>query len=256
MAPTWWRRLVAGRAHTTGYPTSANRASSFHLRWGGLPPAAELVAAAVNVEVVESPTVDELYFWALQVSFAGAGTGGHAGAHLGLQWHPAHPGATAVNWGGYAGGGELEGTDSPLPSATGNPNTRDFAWSPGRPYRLMVAPGERPGWWRGTVDATPVRELPGGGHRLTDLMVWSEVFARCEDPPVVVRWSAFEAVDASGRRHRPDRVTVSYQSGADGGCDNTDVVADGDGVLAVTNRVRTVAPGTVLALGGQRVTSG
>ncbi len=248
MARQWWQRWVGGGPRTTGYPTSSNRASSFHLHWGGIPPGTVVVAAAATLEVLVPPAVDALYFWALQVSF-GSGRRRLGGGHLGLQWYPAHPGSTAVNWGGYADGeGELDGSPSPLPSATGNPNTRDLAWRAGRPHRLEVTAGERPGWWRGSVEGTVVRELHGGGDRLEDLMVWSEVFARCDDPTVVVRWSDLEVVDGVGGRHRPDRVTLTYQAGADGGCDNTDVVVDGDGVLQVTNRPRTAPPGSTLAI--------
>ncbi len=248
MAPTWWRRWSGGGARTSDHPTSSNRASSFHLRWGGLPGDAVLVSAAATLEVLVPPAVEELYFWALQVSFTG-GARRTGGAHLGLQWHPAHPGARAVNWGGYAeGGGELTGSPSPWPSATGNPNTRDLAWRTGHPHRLVVAAGERPGAWVGAVDGAAVRELDGGGDRLGEVMVWSEVFARCDDPSVVVRWSGFEAVDVAGQRHRPDRVTLTYQATVDGGCDNTDVLLDGDGVLQVTNRPRSTPAGSTLAL--------
>ncbi len=108
-----WRDWFGGARRprfdgTTGRPTSSNGASSFHLFWevGGGP----WTAAEAVLEVVDPPTVPELHFWALQVSFTGGGRGG-GGAHLGLQWFPIHPGSTAVNWGGYAaGGGELAET--------------------------------------------------------------------------------------------------------------------------------------------------
>ena len=119
-----------------------------------------LVEVAATLEVVEPPVVAELYFWPRPASPPGGGTGG-----TGLQWYPPHPGSTAVNWGGYADrGGILDGTASALPSATGNPNTRDLAWEAGRPYRLVIGRGTRPGWWRGSVDGVAVRvELHGGG---------------------------------------------------------------------------------------------
>jgi hypothetical protein len=205
-----------------------------------------LVSAEAVLEVVLAPQVAELYFWALQVTFSDRGRR-FGGGHLGLQWHPQHPGSTAVNWGGYApAGGELDGSVSPLPSALGNPNTRDMAWEPNRPYRLGVSRGA--GGWIGAVDGRPVRELHAGGAELVDLMVWSEVFARCDDPPVVVRWSELVARDASGREHRPDRLTVTYQSVADGGCSNTDVVVapGGGSVEQRTSVPRTVRHGTVL----------
>jgi hypothetical protein len=244
-----WRRPASPR--TSGYPTSANAASSFHLRWRGLPAAAPLVEVAATLEVVEGPAVPELYFWALQAGF-GRGARRTGAAHLGLQWYPAHPGSTAVNWGGYdaATGAVLDGTAAALPSATGNPNTRDFAWTPGRPYRLSIGAGSAPGRWRGAVDGVTVRELAGGGDHLAEPMVWAEVFARCDHPPATVRWSAFTARTAAGDVLTPDRVTVSYQARADGGCDNTTVATDGPGaVLQITGTDRLVPPGTVLALG-------
>jgi hypothetical protein len=238
------RRLLAGGPRASGLPRSANGASSFHLRWGGLP--APLVEVSAVLEVVAAPAVPRLYFWALQAGFPGGGAG-----HLGLQWYPAHPGSTAVNWGGYDPSGRvLDGTTSALPSATGNPNTRDLAWEAARPYRLAIAAGER--GWRGSVtDLTTgedvvVRELLAPGPHLSDPMVWSEVFARCDDPPVAVRWSGFAATASNGSVVRPDRLTVSYQRHADGGCDNTTVRRDGDGVVQVTNAPRDVPHGAVL----------
>ena len=46
----------------------------------------------------------------------------------------------------------------------------------------------------------------------------------------------------------PDAVAVTYQSVADGGCSNTDAVADGDGVRQVTSAVRHTPNSAVLAL--------
>jgi hypothetical protein len=241
-----WRR---DEPRTTGRPPSANGASSFHLRWGGLPPGAALVEVAVTLEVVTRPVAAQLYFWALQAGFAGPGGGRLGAAHLGLQWYPPHPGSTAVNWGGYAAtGGILDGTESALPSATGNPNTRDLAWEPGRPYRLAIGPGARTGWWRGTVDGVAVRELHGGGDRLVDPIMWAEVFARCDDPTVTVRWSELTARTAAGEVVEPDHVGVTYQATADGGCDNTTVGRDDRGVIQVTGVERLVPPGAVLRL--------
>ena len=55
------------------------------------------------------------------------------------------------------------------------------------------------GGWAGTVGGVRVRTLAAGGDRLDALMVWSEVFARCDAPPVAVRWSGFRATTAQGR---------------------------------------------------------
>ncbi|MEA3018950.1 MAG: hypothetical protein QOI47_474 [Actinomycetota bacterium] len=204
-----------------------------HLGWDPAPPPS--LEVSVTLEIVEPPSVAELYFWALQVSFLERGRR-VGGAHLGLQWYPLHPGGTAVNWGGYRdGAGELDGESSPLPSATGNPNTRDFAWRPHTPYRLRVR-GDGDGWWSGAVtdlatDATTVvRRLFGGGDALGEPVVWSEVFARCDDPRVAVRWSDFSPA--------PRRLRESYQSHVDGGCANTRSSPDGDGWVQVTNAMR------------------
>ncbi|HUG75245.1 MAG TPA: hypothetical protein VMM81_06170 [Acidimicrobiia bacterium] len=222
-------------------------------------PPVPLRSVAATLEVLEPPTVRRLYFWALQVSFiddrrlAGA-------AHLGLQWNPHHPASTAVNWSGYgpadAGSTLLRGSDSRLPGSRNDPNTRDFRWEAGRRYRLEVlpVPNADPPAWRGVVtdldagEATLVRELEAGGTHLASPMVWSEVFARCEQPSVAVRWSDFEAVADDGGVVRPRRVRVNYQSRADGGCDNTSVIPDELGLLQVTAVQREVPQGAVLAL--------
>jgi hypothetical protein len=206
------------------------------------------VAASVTLEVCTPPVVDHLYFWALQVAFPGAGA-----AHLGLQWNHRHPGFGAVNWGGYAADGYLlAGTESPLPSTPADPNTRDYPWEPERAYRLRVRRVEE-GAWRGEVtdlttgDATTVRDLMAAASFLGDPLVWSEVFARCDDPSVTVRWSDFEVVSDRGDRFTPAALTVNYQSHADGGCANTTSVLDGrGGVLQITSTERLTRQGAKL----------
>ena len=233
-----------------GYPASPNRASSLHLRWELPAGVGDVVAASATLTVEAAPPVPDLYFWAFQASFVDGAGRRRGGAHLGLQWYRQHPGSRAVNWGGYADrGGILEGTESPLPSATDNPNTRDFPWEPRRRYRLAIGPGSRPGWWRGSIDGVTVRELHGGGDQLISPVMWSEVFARCDHPSVAVRWSELAAVTDDGRVVAPDRLSVTYQATADGGCDNTSVVADGLGFLQRTATERLVPPGAVLAAG-------
>ena len=143
---------------TSGRPRSSNGASSLHLGWDVPQPVADdpWVAADAVLEVRSPPEVLALYFWALQASFTDRGRHGGAG-HLGLQWYPAHPGSTAVNWGGYGPDGrELDGSASTLPSATGNPNTRDYAWSPATPYGCASS---------GSTRIRPIGRAgsPGGG---------------------------------------------------------------------------------------------
>jgi hypothetical protein len=245
---------------TTGTPPSGNGASSLHLAWVVDPPGAgrAWVAAEAVVEVLVPPSVPALSFWALQASFHDRGRAAGAG-HLGLQWHAGHPGSTAVNWGGYgAGGGELEGSTSTLPSAMGNVNTRDFHWDAGVGYRLRIsraghAPGGRHAW-RGEVtnldsgETTAVRDLWAAGSELGDAIVWSEVFARCDDPSASVRWSGLSMEDDQGGRTAAARLSVNYQSLADGGCASTDSSVDGVGVVQATGSTRRTPQGTVLDL--------
>ena len=244
---------MAGRARTSGLPPSANGASSAHAWWECPGPLREV---AVTLEVLVPPSVPWLHFWALQVSFLDGGqrTGG---AHLGLQAAPGHPGGTAVNWGGYAAaGGELDGTESRVPSAVGNPNTRDLPWLPRRPYRLRVAPGGAPGRWLGEVTdlttgaATVVRELRCPGTALADPVVWSEVFAPCDAPGTAVRWSDPAADTVDGRRVVPPAVRATYQSVADGGCSNSATFLDGAAVVQATATERRVVQGSRLPFPG------
>jgi hypothetical protein len=244
---------VFRRARIRGFPPGGIGASSFHLTWRLPPAAGHLVEASARLEVLAAPVVEHLYFWALQVSFPGAGA-----AHLGLQWNRTFPSFGAANWGGYAsGGGLLPGTASSLTSSPNDPNTRDFPWQPARPYRLRVARVE-PGVWRGEITdtttgtASVVRNLHAPSEFLGEPMVWSEVFARCDDPSVTVRWSDFEIVSERGARFVPDGLLVNYQSHADGGCANTTSVVDpdGHGVLQITNTERVTPQGAELPSSG------
>lgn len=234
---------------TTGRPTSSNRASSFHLEWVWDGPEPRLVEVGATLTVIDPPQVDALHFWALQASFLGPGGRRLGGGHTGLQHHAGHPGRTAVNWGGYgADGRELDGTTSALPSATGNRNTRDWAWTAGVPVALRIHRGA--GGWAASVDGVTVRELLVGGDRLGSVLVWSEVFVACDDPSSTVRWGDLWGRDESGAVVRPVAVRTRYQSAADGGCSNTVSVPDGaGGVLQRTNTPRRVPPGTLVPVG-------
>jgi hypothetical protein len=250
-AVRWIGRLTAAvrQERTTGRPPSGNGASSFHLlwRWGGSAPA--LVEVGATLTVLERPVVERLSFWALQASFY-EGSGRRLGAgHTGLQHHPSHPQGSAVNWGGYgASGRELDGSTSDLASATGNPNTRDFGWRAGEPYRLRI--GRQPDGWTAWVDDVPIRTLWVSGDRLADVMVWSEVFAHCDDPSAAVRWSDHWGLTAGGDRVSPASLEVRYQSVPDGGCSNTSSDPDGrGGVVQRTNVLRATRPGTRLPAG-------
>jgi hypothetical protein len=201
----------------------------------------EVVEVSVSLVVPVLPSVPHLYFWALQVSFPDG-----AGAHLGLQWGADSPRRLRhVNWGGYAGSGaELSGGASELPSSFANPNTRDFDWEPGQPYRLRIS--REVGGWAGWVDDTMVRCLDVSGETVHSPMVWSEVFADCDHPPVSVRWSDLEVLTRSGQRVPVNSAHVGYQSRQGGGCDNTSSEIDGAAFVQTTNALRTVPKGTTL----------
>ena len=216
------------------------------------------VSVSVELTIAEPPTTDDLYFWALQASFANGDTVYGAG-HIGLQWISGHPESTAVNWGGYHdAGGELPGTDSPLPSARNNVNTRDYEWSPGETYRLTIK-RSGPDRWLGSVTAvatgtvTPIRELYCAGNELRHIVMWSEVFAACDAPPVEVRWS--NPVLWVGPEHKaatPSAVNISYQRVKDGGCSNSHTFIDPSEPSVVrqrTNATRLNAHGDTLPLG-------
>jgi len=241
--------LFKPKVRLSGRPPSGNGASSFHLHWQ-MPPSAPLVAVQVTFEVAEAPGVDHLYFWALQSSF-GDGPRSNGGAHLGLQWNRRHPGNTAANWGGYHHSGRiLDGSPSPLPSTPADPNTRDFPWQPQVPYRFRITRSED--GWRGEITdfvsgaSVVVRDLYSPGSELIQPMVWSEVFAACDDPQVLVRWSGFAALTRDGDQVSPGAMRVNYQAYEAGGCSNTNVMFDGDGIIQATNAERTVPQGSAV----------
>jgi hypothetical protein len=235
---------------TAGYPTSPNGASSLHLHWQLPPGTGPAVAAGVQLRVEGEPDVDELYFWALQASFRDRTGRRHGGAHLGLQWNPRHPGARAANWGGYDPAGRvLDGSLSPLPSTPDDRNTRDLWWEPDHTVALRVFRSPSGDGWAGSVDGVTIRTLHAGGDQLDGLMVWSEVFARCDDPPASACWSGFHVETAGGEVVAPEAVVVNYQRRSAGGCDNTTAVAVGDGrIRQVTGVERLVPQGARLPL--------
>ena len=173
---------------------------SFHLYWELVSPAREV---AVTLEVLEPPSVDRLYFWALQASFLdGFRLAGCRASRPAVE--PALPGPQAVNWGGYdTKGSVLPGSGSSLPSTPADSNTRDFPWLPQRRYMLRIFPSPENGW-RGEVTdvetdvVTVVRDLHVGGDRLGHVVVWSELFCQCSDPRSVVGWSEPAAIGLRG----------------------------------------------------------
>ena len=228
-----------GPIRDRGLPPSPHGASSFHIWWdlGDIP----LASVSVILEVLTPPVGNRLAFFAIQASFASV-SGHEGGAHAGLQWNSRHPRNRAVNWGGYDRGGTiLPGTRSSLPSAPHDPNTRDFTWDPGARYRLTVGPrtsGIRdPACWPARVEGLDtgedlvVRELICGGDHLRSPVVWSELFTRCDDPSIEVRWSEPRAVSLEGALMSLDRGRVTYQAYRAGGCTNTNVETDEIGIV-------------------------
>ncbi|MGH8948679.1 MAG: hypothetical protein ACRDXF_07445 [Acidimicrobiia bacterium] len=220
---------------------------SFHLYWDLVSPAREV---AVTIEVLEPPSVDRLYFWALQASFHDR-FGPRGAGHLGLQWNPRFPQHTAVNWGGYdIEGPVLPGSGSSLSSAPGDPNTRDFPWLPRRRYRLRIFSSPDIGW-RGEVTdvetgvATVVRDLHVGGDHLGRVMMWSELFCQCSDPRSVVGWSEPAAIGLNEEALVPNGLRVNYQAD---GCLNTNVYTDGHRVCQATGSERVTSQGSTMIL--------
>lgn len=257
--------MTGGGPRPARPPRSGNGASSFHLAWE-LPAGSRsgLAEVSAQLEIVTPPAIRVLYFWALQVDFA-SGRGAQGGAHTGLQWNPRYPGHTSVNWGGYAsaerGGYVLSGSKSELPGFPDDPNTLSYPWLPGRSYRLRIFRSpDAPGAWRSEVTdvetglSQTVRDLfPGDPAEMGDTylerpIVWSEVFADCYDPSVTVRWSNLQAVDRTGVIVEPSAVQVNYQAWEAGGCPNTNVAIDGDGLLQITNVSRSVLQGARLVI--------
>jgi hypothetical protein len=254
----WLGRRIAGFRERSVPPLSepVHGVSSFHLWWQGIDGGEPLVDVSATIQVLRQPTSDRLYFWALQTSFI-SGDGANGAAHIGLQWNPRHPGSKAVNWGGYADISDvrsiLDGTPSPLPSTPSDPNTRDFAWQEGVPYRLRIHRVD--GGWEGSItdtttgDTSVIRDLLAPGDRLGSFVVWAEIFAACNHSQTVVQWSDFEASTISGDVRSPASVRVTFASGGD--CPNTDVVMSQMGLLQITNTVRTARDAAVLPVPGR-----
>ncbi len=254
----WVRNIISlgVRERVAGSPSSPNGASSFHL-WWDVPFGDRLKAASVTLEITRRPDLDRLVYFALQVAFIKPGGGG---AHLGLQHHPEFPRRSAVNWGGYdPHGGLLDGSDSLLPSAANDTNTRDFAWVAGVPYQLTIARGGQrgDGWfaWQGSVSdlrsgaTTHVRELYSAGAYLRAPVVWVESFCPCDAPRYEASWSNATVVTDNDEVRPITAMRVDYQPHAAGGCTNTNTVVDGDSFVQRTGQLRTTKAGTTLFVG-------
>ncbi len=191
-----------------------------HLMWTVPDSIGPVISAWVTLEITEPPKVDVLYFWALQCSFTDAGGADYGAAHTGLQWNPNHPGGRAVNWGGYPPAHnkwqtQFGGTEPTLPTVNDDPNTRTYGWQPHRKYRLSISPSPDRGWRASVTDlsthtTTVVRDLWAEGDRLSNLMVWTEWFCDCDDPPCTATWSEFRVRTADGHEHLPTQMFINH----------------------------------------------
>lgn len=230
--------------------------AGFHLWWGPLPlePGEYPVECAVTLRILEAPSTPTLTFWALQATFVDAAQSAMGVAHLGLQWNPRHPGQRAANWGGYRRSSDvtsiLDGTASLLPSAPGDPNTRDYPWRVGAPYRLRITRGAS--GWAGTItdvergDTSLVRELHAGGDRLAHLVMWTELFSDPDDPAFSADWYEPRVRTSTGREIGPDIVRVAYPPHEV--WSRLDASADSGSVVQVVGTERLTPPNGVLPI--------
>ena len=247
--PSWFTSRARDSAPSYTGPTSA------HLWFEGVP-SGPWRSVSATLEVVSEPSAAYLYFWALQASFTDAGGKPLGAAHTGLQWNPRHPGARAVNWGGYRSTADvssvLEGTRSALPGLPGDENTRNFSWRPGVGYQFTITRVER-GWRSTVVDTstgagTVIRDLLVGGDRLSGFVVWMEIFAPCDAPTTSVRWSDLAVADeASGACHLVRSLRTSFPD-VRGACTNNDSRVEKSGWLQLTNDHRTTRTAHTLTI--------
>ena len=225
-------------------------ASSFHAFWDTIGNG-RYKEVSVDIEVTTEPTVTDLYFWALQVSFYDdiATPSSLGGGHTGLQWNSSHPNSNAVNWGGYDSESvELSGSVSSLPSTPNNDNTRDYAWTPGEVYSYRIWIPET-GTIRASINGTVIRDLYcPGTEALSDIVMWSEVFAECSAASASVKWSNFQAIDVDDVVWEETEFYLTYQSLAADGCANTNTYGAGMTVRQVTNTTRVNQDQAVIVL--------
>ncbi len=225
--------------------------SSFHAWWQGLPNV-PIVSCAAKLNIGEIPTDDQLYFWAMQMTICDSRGVGRGGMHTGLQHNPrfTQTGSRAVNWGGYVEGTNtvLRGTDPSLPFFAGDPNTAGFAWEPNRNYWLRVY-RDAHGWVADITDlvtrhTTMIRRVFCDGDRLTNILVWAEIFAPCDHTPTSAKWSDFTVQTSDGSLYHPTFVRLTFP----GPCGNTNIAVDGNGVVLQSSVVRTARDGDVLGV--------
>jgi hypothetical protein len=99
-----------------------------------------------------------------------------------------------------------------------------------------------------TGRTTVVRELFVAGSTIEAPMVWSEVFADCDAPTTIVRWSDLELTSADGSRSSVRTVRTNYQTVVDGGCSHSNSAVASDAFEQVTSTPRTTPAGSRLTL--------
>lgn len=234
------------------YPISSNAASSMHLFWNQGIQLFKSVEATIQVN--NTPSSKDIYFWALQVEFSKNGKR-VGGAHTGLQHHNSYPSSSAINWGGYNSEGlELDGSESELTSAINNQNTRDYPWANGVAYTYKISQSLNSKNWTASVRnnqtgiETVIRELFIDADYIAAPMVWTECFARCDAESVSVNWSDLKTIDQDGTVTNIDQVRVNYQKLSDGGCINTNSSVSNNNFVQTTNTGRTNLDGTLLSI--------
>lgn len=209
-------------------PTGLASASSFYMVWTGEQDNPDdptdrtlYTQASGKLTIPTTPSVEELYFWAIQVNFYDATETLVAAAHTGLQWAPGYPQSKAVNWGGYltADDSELTGTESEFPSTASNDNTRDYEWETGEEYAFKIFyVGDD--MWRATVNDVTIRDLEvPGATNIANPIFFSEVFAACDDPSHTVQWRDPYLYEADDTAYYFPQANKEYQLLE--ACDNT-----------------------------------
>lgn len=214
-------------------PSGVDIATSTHLWWqaeGDADPSdtGRWVKASAKLTLPTAPTVEDLYYWAMQVSFYdGSGTL-VGGAHTGLQWIPGYIDNKAVNWGGYdADDVILTGTESAFPSSLDNDNTRDYDWATNTEYTFEVS-YVGSDYWRATVNGVTIRDLlvPGGVY-IASPAIWSEIFAACDSPAHSARWRDLTLTDETDTEYEFYEMFRTFSTDIDA-CTNTNSSTDGE----------------------------
>jgi hypothetical protein len=246
---------ITDPTRTTGQPPSGNNASSQYLifdpEFG-----AEIT---VNVEVLATPSQSKIVNWLIQTEFlddSGSSLDSAGTGFFGLRFAPTFPNSRAIVCAASSAfdGSELTGPESPLPSATGEPQVRTYGWVTGRKYLLRIY--SYAGWqWRFEVTDTVtsvtsiVRDISiPGGSIVRGAVLYTEAFTDCQIQSSV-RWSnlQFAAPDESDLI-TPTSAVAAYQTYPEGGCTNGNQIASGGGVVQATGVPRTTPHNSTITI--------